>query len=590
MKCPYCGYENKEDAVFCTRCGKKLPVPETDQDELIRMAYAYTGIESEAETIVSESGKNVPAVRNACIAWIRERETLFDEKVEKKENEPVLDSFDDMEKQIVSMDYEERIVSLLHCYEKKSIPEVSSILNISEDMVTGYLQDAYQKAHGIPVKPYVKIERPAQKPQTDQKEEPTMKEAAASKITSAFRSKTAWKLEIIVAVIAAILLGSYFGIRSYANTQYESGIDLYKAGNYKEASSALSKAVRFHGGGDEAILYLGDAYYQNKEYENASEQYESYQEKHPKSKKVKKDLIQTYQKLADASLKKKDNDTALKYLQKCYELDNSTDTYIRMQAVKNGGTYTSDTDGTVYDTQARPVEIHVTDSDSEELYSVKIAYKKGKVSSLKASTKDNSVTLDKPRKTGEYTISVFPDLSWQSERDLYDQDNLSERDFTGSNGTDSAIVYENKVNGKGRITSRTFTVNGVETTDTYTWKNGHITKISRTSADEDLVYRNTWKKDLLQRTVITSGKPGEVGRIEYEYDVSGNLTDQIETHSLLSGDESEPFMKDRHISYVYGGNGKAMSCTIRTGDNTLAGYGTYIDGMGWIMCYVRQEG
>lgn len=590
MKCPYCGYENKEDAVFCTRCGKKLPLPETDQKELISLAEAYTGSRKEAEQIVSENHPDVVSVRNACIAWIRNHETLFDEDVKGNDTDPVPDSFDDMEKQIVSMDYEERIVSLLHCYEKKSISEIAGILNISEDQVKGYLQDAWRKAHGIPVRPYVKVERPSQNTQTEKKEEPTMKEAAASRITSAFRSKTAWKLEIIVACIAAVLLGCYFGINSYANTQYESGVDLYKAGNYAEASSALSKAVRFHGGQDNAILYLGDAYYKNKEYEKASEQYESYQEKYPKNRKVKKDLIRTYQKLADASLKKKDNDSALASLQKSYELDNSTDTYIRMQAVKNGGKYTSETDGTVYDTKARPVELHITDADSEELYSVKISYKKGKVSSLKASTKDNTVSLSKPAQTGEYTISVFPDLSWQSETDQYDGDYITERDFTRSDQSGSSIVYDNQLNRKGRITSRSFKANGTDTVDTYTWKNGHITKMKRTSADEDLVYTSTWKKNLLQKTVITSGNLGEVGRIEYEYDASGNLTDLIETHSLLSGDEAEPFVKDRHISYTYGGNSRPMSCTVRTGDNTLAGYGTYIDGTGWIMCYVQKEG
>lgn len=592
MKCPYCGYENKEDAVFCTKCGKKLPVKETDEQELIRLAFAYTGNKSIAENIVAQNAKNIPAVQDACIAWIRSKEKLFDVKAAYTEGQPMLESFDDLEKQIVNMDYEERIVSLLHCYEKKDVREISLLLNISEEQVKGFLQNAYRKSNGLHVEPYFHVQREQKQSQKQEKkkEEPTLKDGVSSKIASAAKSKTAWKIEITVAVIAAVLLGGYFGIRSYAGTQYESGLDLYKSGNYAEASSALSKAVRFHGGGEEAVKYLGDAYYHNKEYDKAAEQYEKYLDSHASDKKTKQSLLDAYQKLADQALKKKDNETALSYLQKKYDLDNSTDTYIRMQAVKNGGTYTSDTNGTVYDTKARPVKISVTNSDSEELYTVKVSYKKNHVSSLTVTEKDQSVKIRDLADRGHATVSVFPDLSWQKENDVYEDDNLKERDYVSSNGNSSSIVYDNTLNKKGRITSRTFESNGIEVTDSFTWKNGRITKMNRKSADEDLVYTNTWKKGLLQKTVIKSGSVGEVGRIEYEYDASGNLTDQVESHDMLSADEKEPFMKNRHIAYTYTSEGTPVSCTIRTGDNELAGYGTYIDGTGWIMCYIQNEG
>lgn len=589
MKCPYCGYENKEDAVFCTRCGKKLPAAQTDEQELIRLAFAYTGNKAASQKIVAENEKNIPAVQDACIAWIKSRQKLFDVNAPYTEGEPLLESFDDLDKQIVNMDYEERIVSLLHCYEKKDIRDISLLLNISEEQVKGYLQNAYRKANGLHAIPYFHVER-EQKQETEKKEEPDVKTGVSSKIANAAKSKTAWKIEIAAAVIAAVVLGGYFGIRSYAGTQYESGMDLYKSGNYAEASSALSKAVRFHGGGESAVRDLGNAYYHNKEYEKAAEQYENYLKQHASDKKTKRSLLETYQKLADQAWKKKDSETTLSYLQKKYDLDHSTDTYIRMQAVKNGGTYTSDTDGTVYDAQARPVKITVTDSDSEEVYAVKVSYKKNHVSSLTVVKKDQSVKISDISDQGHAVISVFPDLSWQKETDVYEDDNLKERDYVSDNGNSSSIVYDNTLNEKGRLVSRTFESDGIEVNDSFTWKNGHIKNMKRESADEDLVYSNTWKKGLLQKTVITSGSVGEVGRIEYEYDASGNLTDQVESHAMLSADEKEPFMKNRHIAYTYSGEGTPMSCTIRTGDHQLAGTGTYIKGTGWIMCYIQNEG
>lgn len=581
-KCPYCGFENKDDALFCGGCGKELPVEKASAEELQKLAFAYTGSHTAAKEISKKSSDN-KEVRTASIAWIQERYPLFQDIVVSDETSPVLEELTDFDTQLNAMDYEERIVSLMHCVEKLSVSDISSELSISEDYVKGLLQDAYNKSQGKParnVKPHVvKKEEPEKKKEKKKKKADTRKK----------EHPLSWKVkvQIVIAVIIAIVLGVFFGTRSYGNTQYESGISLLSQKNYKGAVTAFQDAEKFGHRKEDVLLKLGEAYYGNGQYTDAVSSLEEYLKEHPDSKDGEKDLVRAYEKCADEALKDSDTDKAESYLKKAYALDQNEYTYIRMQAIKSeDGTFTDKSTGAVYDKWGRPVVISIYDDNGDRLYQVEISYKKGHISRMEEYTVDGArktIVKDIPTEgniTVNWLYSEDNPIEYNVISEVMDEDLISEKTiFDGYNTKTYTWSYQ--MSNKRPVSAVIETDDG-EMKETYSYKNNQLYTLSRDSEDGTYTYTYSYDKKQLKQVNITSGK--KKGKITCTYDEDGNLTKIKESGNITDDMNPEPYEGNRTITYTYASDGSPMTCTVTSKKKTV-GQGIYIRNTGWIMLY-----
>lgn len=584
MKCRKCGYENKEDARFCTSCGASLieqKKEEQDQAALIELAEAYTGSLAAAKKIAAEN-TDMHAVSQACIAWIRAKDTtLFQDEGTKEEGKPTLDSFKDMEKALRDLDYEERIVTLLHCVEKQKTDEIAAELSIPEDHVIYYLQQAYLKNN--PPQIQISLNPPSDKKKTVKKKRQIKKKTKEKKESSSkLINHLSLSSKILIAVIAACIIGTFLGVKNYARQEYERGTALLEEQKYDEASEPLLNAKRY-GGSKDAGLKLGDVYYGKADYTRALEEYEACDES---IDGVKEARIRTYEKLADASIEKSNYGDAAEYLQKEYDLNSEESTLIRLQACQNDGTCTQD-DGSTFNAWGDSTKL-VVYNNNKKLYQLEIEYNDDRtVKVMKGSLSDTSIKVT----YNQFNDSQKTEASWQ----------MTSSSTIGYSV--QAVSYDDHENPTQITVTTPLSVK--KTSYTYIYDNDQIQSAVEKNTTGIIDAKYHYEDDVLKEIsysdnsvqTFTYDKAGQkihettakengdiISDVSYEYNEDGTIKEKIvkqSANTLL------PSASDQDITYTYTDTGKPFRMTIQDQNETAQGY--YVANMGWIILYNTVE-
>lgn len=586
MKCTRCGYENEDNAKFCTSCGAPLTMTaQQDTAVLLELAEAYTGSPAQARKIVEASQKDIRSVSAACVDWIRLKDqTLFQDAAQSAEGRPTLDTITDMEKTIRDLDYEERIIVLMHCLEKMSPAEIARTLHITEDQVVYYLQCAYDKNNppqlqASPVLPKEK-KRPERKKRPVKKKEPKEQNDDGPK----FLKHISMQTRIIIAVIAALIVGSFLGIKSYAHDEYLRGVAYLEEKNYDQALEPLMNAKRY-GGSEDAGLKLGDLYYDQEDYQKALKEYQSCSQE---KQEVKDALIRTYQKLADLSIAESNYGNAAEYLESQYELDEDEHTNIRLNAVKNNGTYTAE-DGNIYNVWGDPVKLYAV-KNGRKLYQVELEYNDDRtLKSMKESVSDYTSRIN----FNQFSSSTDIEASWFLKDDntvsysvqtaLYDEhDNPTQITVTTTSSIQkTAYTYTYDGN---QIKSASLKTKAGTVTASYTYTDDKITEI-KYSDNTSVTYEYDRDGQRIHETDLKEN--GDIIMdISYDHDDSGNVVEKIikrnDTDSVL------PFAAEQDITYTYTKAGKPSTMTVLANNAEVAN-GYYIENAGWIILYHTAE-
>ena len=584
MKCIRCGYENEDNAKFCTSCGAPLKQPvSAPEDVLVELAAAYTGSTSAAKEIAS-GRTTIREVSEACVKWIRTRETtLFLDAQKSEEAKPLLDTMDNTENTLRSLDYEERIVVLMHCLEKMDPPAIARILHISEDNVIYYLQSAYEKNH--PSTTQKPLNAPAEKKKTVRRKRPAKKvEKKTSPERSGLIQKISWQAKLTVAVIIALIAGTFFGIKNYAAQEYQTGTALLEEGKYQEAVDPLMNAKRY-GGSKDAGLKLGDAYYGQEEYEKALSEYQTC---HSSTEEVNQALIRTYDKLAEASIAADNYGEAAGYLQNQYDLDQDERTHIRLEAVQNNGSYT-DEEGSVYTVWGDPEKL-VAMKNGKKLFQVNLEYNEDRtLKVMKESISDSSSKITYNQLSSASNLEA----SWILQKDgtIAYSVQTSVQDEQG-NPTLITVTTPSSVKktsytytyNDGKITSAVIKTSTGTTQAKYQYEDGHLKEIQY-SDNTSTTYEYDRKGQLIHLTTIDEDE-NILSDTSYEYDDSGRLSEEITKRKEADG--ILPFSTDRDIAYTYSEDGTPRTMTIRN-ENTVIAKGYSAANSGWIVLYNTVE-
>ncbi|MCH3962343.1 MAG: zinc-ribbon domain-containing protein [Solobacterium sp.] len=588
MKCIHCGHENKEGSKFCTYCGAPLTVPSAaslDAASFIELAEAYTGNLAAAKKIVSANANDIRTISEACTAWIRAKDPVLFQNAEPSEaNSPLLDAIGKTEDTLRDLDYEERICVLMHCLEKMEPQAIANILNIPEDAVRYYLQCAYEKTHPT------KIQTPINHPDTKKKAERRKRHVRhrdnkeETENSPKFLKNITMQTKIIVAVIAAVIIGSFLGIKNYAHNEYLRGTALLAEEKYEEAAEPLLNAKRY-GGSEDAGLKLGDVYYAQGDYTKALQEYLACSSS---QKGVKDALIRTYEKLADASVTDRNYGTAAEYLQKQYDLDEDDHTNIRLQAVQNNGTYT-DEDGNIFNAWGDPVKLCAV-KKGKTLYQVDLEYNddrtlkamKEYVSNYTSKVNYNQFADDQ-RIEASWILKDDGTVTYSVEAASYDEhDNPLLQTVTTSSSikkTNYSYTYEEDQIASASVRSSTGTVKAE-----YTYKDDQLVEIKNDDGTST-VYKYDRKGNLVHETE-TEENGDIITETAYEYDDNGRVKEKTvkrnKTDSIL------PYADNEDILYTYTEQGDPYTLIIRNNNSQVA-KGYYIDGTGWIILYDTAE-
>lgn len=582
MKCKACGYNNKEGAKFCTSCGAPLAGPEVlEQDSavLLQLAEAYTGILSVAKQIVADNPQNIRSISEACVAWIAAKDTtLFKDEGTSQPGDPTLDSFTNTEAALKDLDYEERIVVLMHCIEKMTPGEIAQILQLSEDKVIYYLQSAYQKNN--PQQAQIPASTPQEKKKAARRRRPVRSKKQKDKEHSKLINHISNHAKIWIVVIVAVIGGTFWGVKKYAHDEYVRGKVLYDTQNYEEAEEPLLNAKRY-GGSEDAGLKLGDVYYAEGNYEKALKEYEACKQEQSGVREAK---IRTYEQLANASIEKNNYGDAESYLQMQYDLDEDEHTFLRLQAVQNNGSYT-DENGNVYNAWGDPTKL-VANKNGSKIFQIDLEYN------------DDRTLKNMKEYITEYSSKV-----------TYNQfDSSKDMEASWYMQTDRSIAYavETTVTDeKGNPTLITVTTPSSvkKTSYTYTYEQDQIQKaVIRTPSESltavyhyqgsvltDIQYSDdsavTYSYDKDGRKIHetkTKGNGDIVLDIAYEYDDQGRLIEKIVRDNTT--DTALPEHTDQDRVYTYTSTGSASTMTIK-GKSAEIAKGYYIENTGWIILY-----
>ena len=585
MKCNQCGYVNKEGAKYCTSCGASLfKTPSIDTVGLVRLAEAYTGSLAAAKKIASENSQDIHSIALACVAWIRSKDaTLFQDAKEKEEGIPTLDSFVDMEKTLRDLDYEERIVVLMHCLEKESPATIAQILNLSESQVIYYLQTAYIKNHPAAMQkeafPVTEKKKPVKRKKTvRRKVKDTNSEG--SKLVRHLSMPT----KIALAVTIAVAVGTFFGVKKYAADEYQRGVAYLEEQNYGAALEPLLNAKRY-GGSEDAGVKLGDVYYQQEEYSKALQEY---QDCRPEQKGVKEALIRTYEKLADQAVAQSNYGTAAENLEKQYELDENDRTHLRLQAVQNDGSYTDDS-GNVYNAWGDPTKLCAV-SNGKKLYQVDLEYNEDRsLKTMKEYISDDTSKII----YNQFSNDKEVEASWMLQSDgaaaysvqavMNDEQGNPILNTVTTPSSVKKTITSYKYDDDNQIVSTVIKNTSTTVTGTYHYSGGILTDIQYNDGSSTTF---TYDKAGNKIHEATTKENGDILLdLSYEYDNHGRLKEKIIKQQ--DPDSILPSVENQDITYTYTSTGNYDTLTIHGRTSEIA-KGYYLQNTGWIILYTNK--
>lgn len=584
MKCIKCGYDNDDSAKFCINCGTALPKPEPKQDAsiFVELAEAYTGNLAAAKEIAAKNPNTIRSISEASLKWIRAKDsTLFQDGGKSEEGKPILNDLENTEKTLRDLDYEERIVVLMHCLEKMKPIQIAQMLHITEDEVLYYLQSAYAKNN--PVQTAVPQDTPAEKKKAAKKKRPVRrpvkKEPRDANDGPKFLRRITWQTRIIIAVIAAIVIGTFIGIKNYAHDEYLRGTAYLEEGDYESAIEPLLNAKRY-GGSEDAGLKLGDVYYDQENYTKALEEYLGCRQE---KTEVQKALIRTYQKLAEEEIAASNYGNAASYLQSQYDLDQDEHTLIQLNAAQNGGTYTDD-NGNVYNAWGDPEKLCAV-KDGRTLYTIELIYHDDRtLKEMKEYTSSSSKVIYNQLGTGKDIEASW--LPLKDGRIVYsvqtsvNDDHGSPTQITVTTSTSVLKTSCTYTYQDDQITSASIkSPDGTVKAD-YTYQDGRLAEI--TNSDSTVTTyeydRNGW---LIHETTVKEN--GDiVADTAYDYDDSGNVIEKIVKRQSIDG--ILPYSDNEDIIYTNRYDGSFSTMTVYAHDKEIA-KGYYIENAGWIILY-----
>lgn len=586
MKCIRCGHENAENSKFCTSCGAPLTAAkpaEQDTAILIELAEAYTGNLAAAKKIVAENPHEIRAVSQACLSWIRTKDkTLFADAKPSQAGVPTLNAITDTENALRDLDYEERIVVLMHCLEKMNAAEIAPLLSLSEDQVTAYLQSAYLKNNPpqvqIPAASQDKKKQPQlRRKKTVRKKDPKDPNADHSK----FINHISVQAKIIIVVISALVLGTFLGIKNFAHNEYLKGIASLESENYADAIEPLLNAKRY-GGSQDAGLKLGDAYYGQEDYTKALEEYLCC----PSDEDgVKEALIRTYQTLTDLAVADENYEEASGYLQSQYELDEDEHTWIRWSAVQNDGTYTAE-NGNQYNAWGDPIKLW-SRKNGKEVFQIDLEYNDDRtLKSMKEYVTGRSarVIYNQLEDSGNMEASWFPKqgntVAYSVQTTTYDEHDNPEKIVVTTPSSVKKTTYQYTYDDEQIKAAVIKSTSSDTVRASYDYSTDHTVEIKNDDGSETM---QIYDQDNRLAHATSIKENGDIiSDISYDFDEDGYLYEKIIKRSELNG--TIPFSKDEDIMYTYTATGAPYTLKITSGGSQVA-EGYYIEKAGWVILY-----
>lgn len=557
------------------------------QEEMLKTAEIYTGNTAAAKEILGSLSdpQDPAALREACIAWIRLREpSLFQDIPDYTEGAEIPSEIKDLTEICRNLDYEERIAVLMKYAEGLSEEESARLLGLKEQDITALLQSVKRK-NPDPVIPEPVEDKPVKtkartKRRTRTKED---KHGKAPVLSNKF---------ILAAVaLAVVIIGSIIGVNSYASGQYRKGLELLEKESWSEAAEALENAIQWKGGGKDAVLKLGDAYFGMEEYEKAAGQYEAYIVKAP-NENITDRLRRTYLKAAEQFLAAEDSENAVAWMEKEYTLTHDERTYYRKEAIRSGGVYV-DVSGNRFNTDGNPVLLR------NDILTLSLSYdaegRLNKIQGSQNSRKINSTLILKDGKEDHaYTIYFFPEES--TSVTYYAEDTASgplplSLTVYRPGQKESVTKYTYEKDGD-RILSRTVTDStGIVCRDTYTYDESGKLFSCDTEYEDKTSYRTTYAYDKdgrLTETAVTRNIIELLEKHTYIYK-DGRLTEEVldrkSSYILHAG---EPMRLYRRILYKNSASGDPFTASLMDKDGKEKASGYYVQGTGWIWLFSEE--
>ena len=573
------------------------------KDGMLVIAQLYTANAAAAKQIVDSlpEDADIPDVRKACIAWIRSKEPdLFMDSLEPGEPVDLPEEIPDPESFCRDLDYEGRIVVLMKYGEGLNEADIARELGLPAETVKAYLQNIFRK-NTVQPKPEEPKPQPAAQPEetkpqpVSQPEEkkPVVQKKPEKKKThikvpkSLGRKALSNKFVLAAIAVVVVVLGSLIGVRTYASSQYRAGQQYLQEEKYAEAAEALKNAIAWNGGGNNAILLLGDALYGTEEYEEAITQYEAYRDKMPNVDMTPR-FRDAYRGAADKALKAGDEDTCVSWLDKEYGLTHDERTFYRKEAIRNGGTYT-DVSGNIFNSFGEPVQLvnsKITLTltyDADKLIKIDGVMKGRKgVTTLTADTKE----------TRPHTLDVhwYPDGSnavrYYAEDIVTDKGDIVKRTIRRSLEANRVYSYTYKYDGNKAISCIEEQPDGTKVNYTFGYdSNGRRNVRDASFADNSTPHHTTYDYDKdghLTASTITQNIIEWLEKHTWTYR-DGLLTEEtLQRKKAYTRYSEEPMHDYRHIVYKNTSGGDPLQASLQDENGVTRADGWYIPGSGWI--------
>ncbi len=586
MECPVCHEQLREDTKFCPYCGTALSAPEEETPEklpaarMIKIAESYTGNMAAAREIAAEAG-DIRELRTGCVRWIQARNKgLFEDVLEPEEGREELRELENLDTELIPLDYEERIVILMHVTEGLSDAQIAEELGISPAYVQALLQSAFVKNY------------PAGKESTERslpvREMP---------VSSGDGKKTALRMKIMIIAAASVVLvlGIVLAFRRTGSNAYRQAMEALEKEDYDTAVEQLQKAVRFGVGGDETVWTLADALYHEEDYAAALVRYEDYY-KENRTDKAAEMISRCCHTLADQYLTQDNAGVALEYLRDDIALTSDVYAQIRTKAIEDPEGICTDENGNRWDVYGHLLYAICRDMDQEEMFDLEVQYDEdGHYKSMKAflpsSSRKNVYASFDFSEDAQYEVMFVrekEETEYQIVRSVY-EDDLLQSEHTAKDSYTDTRIYTYTYNEDG-------TVSGCRIEDTDTGETA-----VRTYVYQDGVLESVYEKDddTLRTAHLTYDESGRIIEEEirenvvekvlhrvYAYDESGRLTEVTEERSEKEG-RSVPGGTYRQTVYTWSA-GRITQAEVRNRNGRIIGHGIYVPDNGMLYLYDRR--